>query len=320
MKKHYLIPTAVTVLALATMSCGIQFVGSNPTPVPQQPIPQNFNPQLQGPDNVNSGPQGPGPNPGDPVNPGPQGPGPDPLNQGPNPNGGAPGGNPGEGQILSFTADRTTLNQGQCATLQWQIQGGFEAKLNGQPVERSGQQQVCPPQTTVYRLGLDIGNQMVTREVTITVNSGGQNPNPVVITPTKPKKNSKGNQGNVTATPPIKILSVVTIDLQATDLYVDGGKYLHVGVKNNSTQSGNISFGVTCTGSFSVTKGGTSSTISYSNSSVTAAFNPNQERWTNSQIKLDKGVGFYNLTCTVSTLLDTNASNNSVTKTVTITP
>lgn len=299
MKKQYFVLTAVTILALAAMSCGIQFVGSNPTPVPQNfdPGPQNGNPVPEGPDSGN--PQNMGPQGAEPVNPSffEQG-------QEPNPNGGGPGGNPGQSNIQLFTADQMTLNKGQCTNLHWQTQGGFGVKLNGQPVAPTGQQQVCPQQTTLYGLGLDSGNQMLTREITITVSGGNQNPGPVAPTATKPKKNNPDGGGS-NQTP--------TIDLQATDLYLDEGYYVHVGVKNNSNQSGNLSFSVACSGNFTAVTG-KSSPVSYSNSSITAAFNPNQERWTNSKILLDKGTGSYNLTCTISSNPDSNNSNNSVTK------
>lgn len=113
-------------------------------------------------------------------------------------------------------------------------------------------------------------------------------------------------------------VEILKMDLQATDLYVDSGKFLHIGVKNNSTQSGNITFGVSCTGTWIDSKGLVSSKLSYSASSLTYPFNANQERWTNTNIKLDKGDGLYNLTCTISLLLDPNVSNNSVTKPLTI--
>jgi hypothetical protein len=61
---------------------------------------------------------------------------------------------PGEVQI-TFTADRTGLQPGECATLEWNVQGGFGVELNRQPVERSGQKQVCPEETTIYWLGVD---------------------------------------------------------------------------------------------------------------------------------------------------------------------
>lgn len=87
---------------------------------------------------------------------------------------------PGEVQI-TFTADRTNLQPGQCAILQWNVQGGFGVNLNGQPVERTGQKQVCPQETTLYRLGVDAGTTVLTRDVTIVVAGGGP---PSVVTST----------------------------------------------------------------------------------------------------------------------------------------
>ena len=235
MKKHYLILTAITVLALATISCGIQFVGSNPTPVPQQPIPQNFNPQLQGPDNVNSGPQnqGPGPNPG--------------------------GGNPGEGDILLFTADQMTLKKGDCTNLHWETRGGFEARLNGQPVQAVGQQQICPTQTTVYGLGLDTGNQMLTREVTITVSGGNQ---ALQINPTKPpKKNPVGGNKTATNTPPSPFggtnLQIRTVDVGISNIYPAANGHIMATIQNNGNDTISTNITLSCSGT--VTYKGTNS-------------------------------------------------------------
>ncbi len=143
----------------------------------------------------------------------------------------------------------------------------------------------------------------------------GQSPVPAQPTATK-----KSGGGSPVATPTATLIlgQIIQLDLEATDLYVDSGKFLHIGVKNNSTQSGNITFGVSCTGTWIDSKGLVSSKLSYSASSLTYPFNANQERWTNTNIKLDKGDGLYNLTCTISLLLDPNVSNNSVTKPLTI--
>lgn len=314
MKKYYSILTAIAVLALAAMSCGIQFVGSNPTP--PGPVPQNFNQENPvpqgpqngnppGPDNFDPGPQGQGPQNG---NPSPQGP--ENGNPGPNPNESAPGG----GQIVSFTADRTTLNKGECALLHWETQGRFEARLNGQPVPQVGQQQQCPTQTTVYELRLDIGDQMLTRQVTITVNGGNQAPQP--ITPTKPSKNKPGDPPTITVT-----AAAATFDLQATSMFVDKGHYLHIGVKNNSSYSGNVTYKVGCVANYRA--GNTmawSDDFAYESTSAAAAFNANQERWTNSKILLDQGVGFYKLVCTIYNNKDTNTFNNTIAMTVEVTP
>ncbi|MDZ7378509.1 MAG: hypothetical protein ONB06_04100 [candidate division KSB1 bacterium] len=88
---------------------------------------------------------------------------------------------PGEVQI-TFTADRTNVQPGQCAILQWNVQGGFGVNLNGQPVERAGQKQVCPPESMLYRLGVDVGATVLTRDVTIVVAGGGP-PSGVTSTP-----------------------------------------------------------------------------------------------------------------------------------------
>jgi hypothetical protein len=81
---------------------------------------------------------------------------------------------PDEVQIR-FDADRTSLQLGQCATLEWSVEGGFGVELNGQRVERSGTKQVCPEETTVYRLDVGAGEAIERREVTIAV-SGAAGP------------------------------------------------------------------------------------------------------------------------------------------------
>lgn len=84
---------------------------------------------------------------------------------------------PGEVQI-TFTADRTNLQPGECATLQWSVQGGFGVGLDGQPVEKSGQKQVCPGETTPYRLGVDTGQTIEERVVKIVVEGAREPPPP----------------------------------------------------------------------------------------------------------------------------------------------
>lgn len=77
---------------------------------------------------------------------------------------------PTEPQI-TFTADRTDLSPGECATLRWSIEGGtvFGARLNEESVALAGQRQVCPSETTRYGLDADIGTTMLHREITVNV-------------------------------------------------------------------------------------------------------------------------------------------------------
>ncbi len=64
---------------------------------------------------------------------------------------------PSEIQI-TFTADRNNLKQGECAILQWNVQGSAEVvQLNNQQVNRSGQAQVCPQETTTFTLRAGTG-------------------------------------------------------------------------------------------------------------------------------------------------------------------
>jgi hypothetical protein len=79
---------------------------------------------------------------------------------------------------IAFTADRTELQPGECAILEWSVEGGFGVDLNEQLVERSGQMQVCPEETTPYWLGVDTGETIERREVMIFV-AGAEEPPPL---------------------------------------------------------------------------------------------------------------------------------------------
>jgi hypothetical protein len=327
MKKLNLSLALIIILALVATACSLQIVpdgGPQQGPVGPQPGPQDQQPGPQGPQpgpqDQQPGPQGPQPGPGGPQ-PGPQGPQPGP--QGPQPGPDPVGGN--GGVQITFTADRTTLTKGQCATLNWGVQGGFGVKLNGQSVAQSGQQQVCPTSNTPYVLEVDTGGQMIQREVDIAVSGGGQSSSSGGWQPTATTKKKSGGGGNngsaiTPTTPGLKVIPI-TNDFQASDLSVDSGHYLHIYIVNNGNTSGNITFAITCTGLFTVTNGGSSTNIAYSTAKVTYDFTKVGARWINSKIKLDKGVGYYKLTCTISPdVLEANTSNNSVTKTVTIVP
>lgn len=77
---------------------------------------------------------------------------------------------------LAFTADRKELQPGECATLTWSVDGGFGAELNGRPVAKQGQMEVCPTETTIYTLSVDAGTRLEQREVIITMTGAGQSP------------------------------------------------------------------------------------------------------------------------------------------------
>jgi len=83
-----------------------------------------------------------------------------------------PGAQPPGPVQIAFGADRTTLRPGECAALSWSVEGGFGVALDGRPVERSGQTQVCPGETTTYALAVDAGTHMERGELVIVVEGG----------------------------------------------------------------------------------------------------------------------------------------------------
>jgi heat shock protein HslJ/uncharacterized protein YraI len=79
---------------------------------------------------------------------------------------------------ISFWADQTTIEQGQCTTLRWDV-NNIQAvwvypqgsDFNQFPTTGQGSQQVCPTQTTTYEMRILLTDGSVqTRQVTIVVN------------------------------------------------------------------------------------------------------------------------------------------------------
>ncbi len=87
---------------------------------------------------------------------------------------------------IVFTADRTSLKAGECTTLRWAVTGGFGVTLDGQPVDKVGQMEVCPAETQVYLLAVDVGTHIETRQVEISVGVAGPAPGPGPTEPAVP--------------------------------------------------------------------------------------------------------------------------------------
>jgi hypothetical protein len=118
------------------------------------------------------------------------------------------GGQPGGSVQIDFGADSTMLQPGQCTNLHWNVQGGISVRLDGQPVDPTGQKQVCPNATTTYRLEADAGGRVEAREVTIQV-GGGNGPAPAnrpggESSPAATSTVNTGGGGQPAATPTVK--------------------------------------------------------------------------------------------------------------------
>jgi len=90
--------------------------------------------------------------------------------------------------MVFLDADRKDIQPGECVTLEWRVEGEgfFGVELNGQPVDAFGHKQVCPPESTVYDLAIDVGNTILRREVTIAVAVTGQPQPPMPPAPPSP--------------------------------------------------------------------------------------------------------------------------------------
>lgn len=92
---------------------------------------------------------------------------------------------------ISFWADRTTINQGECATLSWSVQNvqavwvyPLGANYAAFPQTGQGSQQVCPATTTTYEMRVRMRDGTTQfRQVTINVNVPQPPPPPPVTDP-----------------------------------------------------------------------------------------------------------------------------------------
>lgn len=74
------------------------------------------------------------------------------------------------GPNISFNADRTSFNAGECTTLRWNVENVQAVYLNGEGVAGNDSRSVCPGSTNTYKLTIQTGSESLERSLTITVN------------------------------------------------------------------------------------------------------------------------------------------------------
>ncbi len=84
---------------------------------------------------------------------------------------------------ITFTAERTSLQAGECTLLHWEVTDGFGVTINDEPVDKAGQMEVCPAETRAYELKVDMGTHIETRQVEIVVSGAGQGTSTEPVTP-----------------------------------------------------------------------------------------------------------------------------------------
>jgi hypothetical protein len=327
--------SSIILVALLFVGCQAQMIpatgsqasnSQNTNPQPVEPLPQNnqpVNPPGQLPQPGNPGaiqplsgqpqPVQPLPNqqqPGQPL-PNQQQPGqPIPMQTQPSlpqPNS-QPSGNITDAKILSFAASRTSINSGECVNLNWNVQGGFNATLNDQPVEKTGQQQVCPPATTTYSLKLDAGTQMLHQEISINVAAPVNPPNAGNNTTSGGNNSTTGNNtgnnsGNNTNTQR-------NVDLSVNNIYPDSNGHVQATIRNIGNVNVSGSYKLVCTGNYVDTTGNHALPLKSQYPNINLA--PNTKVDIDTGFSRNPSISSMSVTCTLTPPAeDTNSSNNS---------
>jgi hypothetical protein len=81
---------------------------------------------------------------------------------------------PGEAEIAYFAANRSRLQPGECAVIEWSVRGSLLITMNGERVDAEGSREYCPRESTSYRLAADAGTHMLEREITLVVEGSGE--------------------------------------------------------------------------------------------------------------------------------------------------
>ena len=70
---------------------------------------------------------------------------------------------------ISFWADQTQIQQGNCTNLNWNVQNASAVALEGGTVNSSGMQQVCPSQNKTYTLTASGASGKIQKSISINV-------------------------------------------------------------------------------------------------------------------------------------------------------
>lgn len=109
----------------------------------------------------------------------------------------APPPTPGKPTINSFSAEPSTIQRGQAATLRWSISNATDMRIDQGigAVQSSGSRQVFPSQTTTYTLAANGPGGSDSKTATVEVTSAPPPPPPPPTTPTLTSSEMLSQQG-----------------------------------------------------------------------------------------------------------------------------
>lgn len=70
---------------------------------------------------------------------------------------------------ISFEADETTLIEGECTDLRWEVVGAVAVTLDDKSVEPEGKKEVCPDKDTEYKLTVQFPDQVRLENQTVEI-------------------------------------------------------------------------------------------------------------------------------------------------------
>ncbi len=206
---------------------------------------------------------------------------------------------------IEFDAERTHLNPGECTLIFWNTEGGFSVNINGNPVESSGEHEVCLEETTILILGVDMGEAMEERAIEIFVEDepGGEQP----LGESPPEADP--SQGDEPRT-----------DLAVTDIYPDNlphGKFFARITNHGPDTLNNFKIDFHCLGT-GVSWGGAEFGVEHIDNSKSVNINlaPGQTESYDTGLKLDANLYQYEMICEVMIKSDPDESNNVYMETI----
>jgi hypothetical protein len=70
---------------------------------------------------------------------------------------------------ISFEAEDTRIEQGECTELEWRVQGALVVRLDGDRVSPRGNEEVCPDKDTTYELTIQLPDSPAIQGRSVTI-------------------------------------------------------------------------------------------------------------------------------------------------------
>lgn len=200
---------------------------------------------------------------------------------------------------IEFYAEHTHIAPFDCTLIFWNTEGGHSVNINGEPVEPTGEHEICLEETTTLILGVDMGETMEVREIEIFVEGEPDEEPP----PGEPPPEAEPSQGEDPRA-----------DLAVTDIFPDNlphGKFYARITNNGPDTLNNQNAEFHCLGT-GVSWGGAEFGVEHIDNTKEISLNlaPGQTESFDTDLKLDANLYQYEMICEVDFKNDSDDSNN----------